>query len=608
MEVRQKQLNFGRDDQVREGIVDLRFLLFRFARMVSAVRNGAFRISIAYPLKNISLPLNKGITALRDQASTRLWIAAIFVGAITFSLRALNLGQSFEIFIDEYTYLEISQSVAKSFQVMLYGHPFYLHPPAYFFIEAAFLRLFPPGGDTIHTIYATRFINVIISSISAALLFLIAQRARGWLPGILVAVLFGLNPFVIKMNSLNMLETSALGFIIAGYWILVSGMRNSNDSLWSLSWVSRMIPKRFSRGSSKKRRLRRRKHNNDRQTVPAALALEPLEALPMWRLAWAGLFFGLALLVKESTSFLTLVPLLVCFVLQWVIRRRDAVIIGMVASLIYSIYPLVVFLSGDWAVYSQQKFRGILRFLGILHITGFNKAGGPSLSASIIHRLEMYGTTYLLIALGAIAAVLLIANRGRITRLIGILVVSSFAMMVYLIFLGTLEEQYFFYLVVPCILACGIGVSLIKDSFVYQRFGRQLLILFVCGALLFTGWDTYQWIDTHTRRDNGYEQMLAYLRKNVPGGAKVASTSETGQYVLEGYLTGPWGMWYTVEALKKYKPDYLLVTPQTVRWNYGSSADKLFSWIEAHGTLTYQVSGRQGNRIELYDLDWSGAQ
>jgi hypothetical protein len=420
-----------------------------------------------------------------------------------------------------------------------------------------------------------------------------------------VAVLFGLNPFVIKSDSLNMLEASAIGFVISGYWILISAMQASSEDAWSLWWVPGRIQKRFSRAPAKKRRSRRKgKNSKDTKVAAAAFVQEPLEYLSPWRLGLAGLFFGLAMLVKETTAFLILVPLIVCFVLKCVIQRRDAVVIGLVSSLIYSIYPLVVFFNGDWALYSQQKFRGILRFLGVIHITGFNQEGAPSLSGTIINRLGMYGTTYLLIALGAIATVILLSNRGRITRLIGILVASAYGMMVYLIFLGTLEEQYFIYLVVPCILACGIAIGSVKNSLVYERFEQKLLVLFICGALLFTGWDTYQWINTHTRPDNGYEKALAYLRKNVPGGEQVASTSETGQYVLEGYKTGPWGLWHTVDALKKYKPEYLLVTPETVAWNYGSSADELLSWIESHGTLTYAITGRQGNSIELYHLDW----
>src|SRR6266498_1976121 len=365
MQVKQKQLNLDMDNQDREEKVDIRFLLLLFSRMASALKNGAFQVLSVYPqsVQDFFRPLDKQITILRYKASSRLWIAVILVGAITFSLRAVNLGRSFEVFIDEFTYLVISQSVARNLHVVLYGHPFYLHPPAYFFMEAAFLKVFQPGGDTIHTIYATRFINVIISSISSVLLFLIARRARGWLSGIVVAVLFGLNSFVIKIDSLNMLEASAIGFIISGYWILVSAMQNSGEDSWSLFWVPEMIQKYFSRPSSKRRRShKKRKNSKDTKVARVTFVQEPLENLPSWRLGLVGLFFGLALLVKESTAFLTLVPLIVCFVLKWVVQRRDAVVIGLVSVLIYSVYPLGVFWSGDWTTYSHQKFRGILRF------------------------------------------------------------------------------------------------------------------------------------------------------------------------------------------------------------------------------------------------------
>lgn len=607
MQVRQKQLNLDMDDQHIRKKGDVRSLLFLLIRMVSVVKYGVSRVSSAYPqsVRDFSQPLDKWIITLRNKVSSRFWIAVILVGAITFVLRAVNLGRSFEVFIDEVTYLVISQSVARNLQVELYGHPFYLHPPAYFFMEAAFLKVFQPAVDTIHIIYATRFINVAIASITGVLLLLIARHARGWLSGIVVAVLFGLNPFVIKIASLNMLEASAIGFVIAGYWMLISAMQDSSVDSWSFWWVPGIIQKRFSKAPAKKKRSHK-KGANSKGTKAATVAFveEPLEYLSPWRLGFVGLFFGLALLVKESTAFLTLVPLIICFVLKWVIQRRDAVVIGLVSTLVYSIYPLIVFLNGDWALYSQQKFRGILRFLGVIHITGFNQEGAPSLTGTIINRLGMYGTTYLLIALGVIATVILLSNRGRIARLIGILVVSAYGMMVYLIFLGTLEEQFFIYLVVPCILACGVAIGSVKNSIVYERFGQRLLVLFICGSLLFTGWDTYQWINTHTRPDNGYEQVLAYLRKNVPGGEQVASISETGQHVLDGYQTGPWGLWHTVDELKDYKPEYLLVTPETVAWNYGSSADELLSWIETHGALTYAITGRQGNRMELYHLDW----
>jgi hypothetical protein len=155
MQVRQEQSNLGMDDQnIGEKKGNVQSLLFLLIRMASVAKNGASRLSSVYPqsVREFFQPLDKWLIIPRNKASSRFWIAVILVGAITFILRAVNLGRSFEVFIDEFTYLVISQSVVRNLQVVLYGHPFYLHPPAYFFIEAAFLKVFQPGGDTIHTI------------------------------------------------------------------------------------------------------------------------------------------------------------------------------------------------------------------------------------------------------------------------------------------------------------------------------------------------------------------------------------------------------------------------------------------------------------------------
>jgi 4-amino-4-deoxy-L-arabinose transferase-like glycosyltransferase len=493
-------------------------------------------------------------------STLRFWLAVVLVGVITFGLRAYHLGRSYDIFIDEVTYLRISQNVASSLQVQLYGRPFFLHPPAFFFIEAAYLKLFPPNGDIIHTIYAVRWINVFLSAITAVLLFLIAYRARGWLSGLVVAVLYGLNPFIIRISSLNLLETSAIVFIAAGYWVLISAMRDPN--------------------------------------MPIAL----------YRIILAGVLFGIALLIKEPTAFLTILPLLVCFALKWAIERRAALVTILVSVEVYVIYPLIAFLSGGETEFFRQKFNGFLRFLGVVQITGLNRPAGPSLSQTILARLPVYGTTYLLMALGALAVLVLLLYPGRISRLIGIFAACAYAMMAYLILLGTLEEQYFIYVAVPSILACGIAVDLIKSSLVFERFRRNLVIVFVTSAVLFAGWDTYQWVDAHTRPDNTYEQVMTYLRSNVPGGKKVASNSETGQYVFGGYLSGPWGSWYRVQDLQKYKPDYLLWTPDTVAWNFGDEAQELTDFVAQNGTLVFETTGRYGNKAELYHLNWSKAK
>jgi hypothetical protein len=527
------------------------------------------------------------VVSFWEKPALLLWIAVGVIGLVTFNLRAFQLGRSFDIFIDEFTYLQISQTIASTLHVQLYGQPFFLHPPAFFFIEAILLRIFQPAGDVIQQIYAMRFINVTISCLSAVLIFLICYRVMGWSAGLIAGILFAINPFIIQIDSLNILEASAIGWIIAGYWVLISGMKEE-----PLPWSLPGIPVW--------RKILTRKGFFERASPMVGQAIP----VPAWRMVVAGLFFGLALLTKETTAFLTLIPLAVFFILRWSIPRRAALVTGFVACLVYSIYPLTVYLSGDWALFAHQKLRGILRFIGILKITGLNRTGGPSLLSTVISRSDQYATTYAIIALGTIATLILLTSRGSLTRLIGVWTASAYAMLAYLIFLGTLEEQFFIYLVVPSLIACTIAAALLLKSFTLRQERRMIAIPLIISLILFAGWDGYQWYHVHTTPDNGYEQIMAYLRKNVPGGERVASTSEIGQYVLGGYLSGPFGLWSKVNQLTHYSPEYLLVTPQTLEWNYGESGKELLDWVDQHGTYIYGVTGREGDQILLYQLDF----
>lgn len=151
-------------------------------------------------------------------------ILTILVGIATFGLRAINLDRSYDIFTDEITYFRIALGVADNLHVKLYGETFYLHPPAFFYIEAAYIRLLGVSGSMIDQIYAVRYLNVGFASVSAMGLFLIGQRIAGGTAGFAAALFFALDSFIIKMNSFNLLDTSALFWIVAGYCMLLTGI------------------------------------------------------------------------------------------------------------------------------------------------------------------------------------------------------------------------------------------------------------------------------------------------------------------------------------------------------------------------------------------------
>ena len=94
---------------------------------------------------------------LRTEATIRSipWaiILAFLVGIFTFLVRAIYLGRSFDIFIDEVTYLQIGRAMGFRQKLELAGQPFFLHPPAWFIIEGAYIRLFNITGNVIAQIY-----------------------------------------------------------------------------------------------------------------------------------------------------------------------------------------------------------------------------------------------------------------------------------------------------------------------------------------------------------------------------------------------------------------------------------------------------------------------
>src|SRR5919199_6648567 len=214
------------------------------------------------------------------------WIVALLVGLTTFGLRATHLSRSFDVFIDEVTYLRIAHGVGTNLQFKLFDKTFYLRPPLFFFLEAAFLRLTHSSGTTLEQIYTLRYLNVLFASLSAGGLLLIARRLGGWKAGLIAAGLFALDPFVIKMNSLVLLDTSTLWWVLAGYGLLLWGMDDTPRPM--------TFRRRTAAGSSVATPAAGAAESEVQVLPPAART-----TLPLWRALLAGLCFGLALLTKD---------------------------------------------------------------------------------------------------------------------------------------------------------------------------------------------------------------------------------------------------------------------------------------------------------------------
>ena len=496
---------------------------------------------------------------------TRRWLlataGAVIAFAVAFALRALFLGTAYDVHVDEVTYLFISRDVATGTGVTLHGEPFFLHPPLFFLIEAPYILLTHPAGLLVQQVIDVRMLNVLLAAITSVLLLGLVTRLAGWRLGVLAYLLFAIDPFIIRMNSRNFLETAALLFVVAGYAVL----------LWD--------HERTWRGG---------------------------------RLVLAGILFGCALLTKEMTAFLTLLPVAILCVMRWTWPRRVTATIGVVAAAVYSLYPIAVIVSGLGPAFLEEKLSGLLRFLGLVKTTGF-VAGGPSFAVAVVQNIDVFATTYVLMALGIPASILLVWKGDGARRVVGVLGLSAYALLGYSIGFGTLEEQFFYFLVMPALLSVpvgsGLAVRLLRESrqpsvsspSSRRTTARHRWLPAVLGVALVMSlaWSGGVWARVHLSPDDGYRQVVTYLHQHVRQGAIVGVTAEPQEFVLQGYVIQAVD---SVSALEGSSIAYAVVSTKQIVDGYTKNGPALYAWLRSHARLVFTFDGRTYGRLEVYQV------
>lgn len=564
------------------------------------------------------------------------WIAVVLVA---FGLRAFHIGISWNIFQDEIDYVRVSHGVLQSLWVIVDGRPFYLHPPLFFFLEAAYIKLSGINGALIHQIYGVRFLGAAFAGLSAGVFLWLGRCLAGWSAGIAAALIFALDPFVIAMNSHNMLDTPAMLWVLLGYGVLFSAL--VREDRWPISW---------------------------RRSITV------------------GVLFGLALLTKEQSAFVTLVPLGMCFVLGWALRRTRSALIVVVGLTVYAPYPMIVYAIGDWNLFVAKKLEGASRLAGFIQITGYNQPDGPSFLATLVSKLGDFATTYALIATGAVAVCILLLTRlGRAPalRLLIIWMSSAYAFLGYAVVFGTLEDPFFYYLVIPAILATTVTMALmlrqerakidtgytsfarrrqlalravpailafaliswnaflahamvvgvLEDRFLYYllansvmaaaavialklrkalwprvdagqaRAGWGKLLALEVAAPVFLGalvlWSAYTWLTVHTTPDNGYERVVSYVGQ-LPKGSHIAATSDTAKYLLEDHVDD--NTYQSVKALQANGIDYVVVNSELVTEGWNEPSPEVYRWVRNHGHLVYGFTDKDSNLLGVWSL------
>jgi Dolichyl-phosphate-mannose-protein mannosyltransferase len=490
---------------------------------------------------------------LRTLRPLLLLTALVITACVTFMLRAAFLNRSFEVFFDESIYLTISQNTAHSSSITYDGKiPFFLHPPLFFLIEAGFLDLTRPLGNQIQQIFAVRYVNVFFAALTSGLILLLCRRLANWAAGLAAAAAFAVEPFLIRINSRNLLETVATFWVLLGLYLLT-------------------------------------KPRDEGRAAPSTLS--------------GGLAFGAALLTNEPSAFLTLLPLAVCTVTGRPLPRTRALSAALAAAALYSLYPLGVLLSGTWSEFADQKLRGLRRFAGLLQESGFNAGHGPSFHSAVLSHADQFLTTYALIGYGAVVIVLLaLFGRGP-GRLVALWGGCAYLLQVYSVFFGTNEEQYFYYVVVLAIVASAVGTAQLWRTGTEDTPTRIRLVRAVILGLLplFFVWSGHVWTERHLTPDNGYERLFAYIEHSVPPGSRISATDSTQIALLRDhpYQVASAG---TPAAVTALRVQYLMVSTQLVHDGYSSATPELLAWLPRHAVLLHRFYGPTDGELLFYQI------
>ncbi|MEU6977686.1 phospholipid carrier-dependent glycosyltransferase [Streptomyces sp. NPDC046371] len=477
-------------------------------------------------------------------------VYALFAAALTVTLRLVQVGRAGDLFVDELIYQDLGRGALHG------GFPgteeglFFLHPPGFFYLEAGWMKLFGEHQDVIAEVHSLRVLNALLAGVTAALLVALVARIRSRPAGLVAGLVFALDQFCIRQNNRVLLETDTMVWVLAGFLVLVP------------------------------------------------LCREPLPRRPRLRAAAAGLLLGTAVLTKDHSALITVLPLLLALALGWGPPRRLTALTALVAVVPYTVYVSLVFGFGHGAQFWDEKTHGVRRLLGFVQETGFNAPGTPSLSGRLFAELPGYGTTYLLLLLTPVALYLLLRRREPVYRLLALFHACAILTLAYALGLGTLEEQALYLLFVPNLVALAVTVPVPR----HRPALRALAVAGILGVLLAPAavYATGRW-----QPDDGFVKLQAYLRTHVPAGSGIVTvdgqrTRGVTYWTFEDRYR--LGNWITPETRSAERAQYAIVPWKVVEQGYGRSPLPEVRELTRGARLLFEFQGPTYGSLALYEL------
>jgi hypothetical protein len=480
-------------------------------------------------------------------------------------LRLVGVGSSYDLFEDEVNYVDLGRSLRHgNFPPDFYNHlvgpgsgggPFLLHPPLSFALSAGWQILTWGGGSYFALVNDFRVLDALLAALSAGLLYMIGARLgrHRWV-GVTAALLFALEPYVMRQNGRVFIETPTMLFVLGGLVILL----------------------RLYQG--------RARH-------PALTAVA------------GGVVGGLAVVTKDMALLLVLLPLVVNLVFGGGPAKRRWSLVALVSSVVpYGVYIGALAWVHSLGAFWTAETAGLRRFIGEQKSTGFSRKGSPSLTHTLLAQLSTFGTTYLVLILGLLAAlyVFILRRRDPDQRLFLMAVLGGGLTVFYALFFGTIEEQFLYFLLVPTLVALPLGAELLLERrrTGQRRWRRAATVAVVAVCVYNLG--VWGWVHTHA--DNGQQRIVAWFQRHDPRPGVIGNDTDVTALALARMGFQATNMPRAAVAASEHIR-YLTVLPVETQQSAGDLSLSQEAFFERTGHRVFSFNESTYGDVQIYETD-----
>jgi hypothetical protein len=482
-----------------------------------------------------------------------------------------NIFTSPDVLYDEAAYTFAAKQVALGWHLTLGDQPMFVHPPLMFLMQASWLRLTGHASGALAP--AIRAARLLSASVGVADVLLVAALAY--------RLAFAAGPSRRRVVTAAVAVVAALDPLLTRY---------------------------------------------DRQDViePFALCVSLLTLHAAWQLrdrgglayvSGTGVLGGLALLTNEITICLVAVPLVFALLERnGALVRRSAAALGIAAAFggLFLLWAAELSLAGSFVSIQTATLR---RLVGLVQITGLN-VPGVSLVGSLLHQAEEYSSTYVVLGTGLVALAWCWSRTNTAAgNFLTAWLIASYVFGGYIVAVGTLNEQFFVYLLPASI----VGSVLLADALLAgwirrrQRAGpggpggpsgpaRVYRLPLVTGAVGFAGLAGLSasiWLTNYGGASDGVVLTDQFIGAKLPACAAINASGDPDKYSY--LLGGRFFEYFSVgPAALADGVHYFILAPTDAVERSGNMSPALASWITGHGRRLTDFPSEVYKTVQLW--------